>query len=537
MKEIMPDYQLNREGGRIKSAGVPVDFVFEKGELFKDNPSVETAAEVTNNFSEQRKKPLDIIVNRFFPQEKSLIRGLIKGTPVLYRPVLKTDQGPGKFLGFSSNDKEGEVNSPFRVSIEQGYVMIEAFFKDQLNKDGDCDEIKNELASVREGFASGDFYEARLALERLQMASKDRGLVYERRADVGRTGLMFIHPAKAEEPIVLPKNLAAKAEDKVNLSVGELIDRAERQKKAFCNEHSLPFRPINDVSLPAYFQADVQLLANGDVMVAELQIPDVGLFLCGLNPHGNEVLSQIQTVVKPLRNSVINVLNNRIKQVYETKGERLVFLVTRSRVVGNREDVLEIKELVEIQRELAERGISSQVVSASQASEIEDDSLMFIFNLDPNSDEFKKLATAYLRDTQRRLIMVPDPFLRVVEKEVTNYSQVQISEEQMANLNALVGSTETQPEKIYSQMMAVDYFLRQIGVEEEVLHFCHPRLPTPIPAYRYDVRSLHIANKSIRKKDIKGISLRSIPISPERGVLQDKDGGVLYATFRFMFTK
>ena len=32
-------------------------------------------------------------------------------------------------------------------------------------------------------------------------------------------------------------------------------------------------------------------------MVAELQIPDVGLFLCGLNPYGNEVFSQIQKVV------------------------------------------------------------------------------------------------------------------------------------------------------------------------------------------------------------------------------------------------
>lgn len=536
MKEIIPDYQLNMEGGRVKSAGIPLDFVFEQGDLFQSQPGPEVAAEIGATFLNLRKNPPGVIRSRFFPLSRGEVKALTRATSALYRPILKTDQGPGKFLGFKSDEREENFSQPFKVSKEQGYVIVEAYFKDQLEAQGYPENIMKELKTVREHFASGNLPEARLAFERLQITSEEQGLIFTRQANVGRNGLMFIHPAAAEQPIILPGGLIAKVEDRTNLLIGELIDRAEAAKKVFAQEQNISVvRAIDELSCPAYFQADVQLLPNREVMVAELQIPDVGLFLCGLNPYGNEVFSQIQKVVMPLKNRVITSLKQTIEKVFARKGQLPIYLVTRSEVIENQEDVLEIRELAEIQKELNKRGFESLIISASQAARVDDDSLMFIFNLNPNPEEFKKLAVAYL--TNRRLIMVPDPFLRVVEKETTDYPQIQMSDRQIVNFFALVGNIETRPTKIYSQLLAVDYFLRQLGAEEEVLHFCHPTFPTPISAYRYDLRSLRVVANILQRNNLRRVLLRSIPISPERGVLIDKNGGILYATFRFMFTR
>ena len=85
--------------------------------------------------------------------------------------------------------------------------------------------------------------------------------------------------------------------------------------------------------------------------------------------------------------------------------------------------------------------------------------------------------------------------------------------------------------------MAVDYFLRQLGIEDDVIHFYHPTFPTPVPAYRYDVRGLHIASNIIIEGNLGEVEVRSIPIAPNKGALKDTDGGTLYATFRFMFVR
>lgn len=539
MKEKL-DYQLLRYGGRVKSAGIPVNFVFEQGEKFKTDPGPENAAQATKTFSVLRDNPPSEIRNRFFPLDRGGVKAQTKGSPALYRPVLKNDQGAGKFLPFTLGESALASRFPSRVAIEEGYVIPEAYFQDQLRVKGSQPEIEKELSAVKDYFGSGSMNEGRLAFERLEIECNKAGIIFRRKAQVGRNGLMFIHPAVAERQIVLPNELATRVEKRGNDSLIQVIEIVGFRKREFAQENNLPYRPLETESMPMYFQADAHLLPNGDFTIAELQFPDVGLFLSGLPTDGSHALRQIHEIVGPMRDKVVDGLENIIKETIRSRGHVPLYLVTRSEVIDNKEDVLEIRELAEVQAELRSRGHEAQIISAASASNINCDSLMFLFNLDPTSTEFSQLARTYLMDTKRKLSMIPDPFLRVAEREFTGYDHIVMSAKQYCNLQAIVREMESfndKKDKLYTQMLALDYFLRQMGINEDVLHFCHPALPTPIPAYRYDIKSLQLAANIIREGNLRDVNVRSIPISPDRAVLLDKDGGTLYATFRFMFVR
>ncbi|OGH15787.1 MAG: hypothetical protein A3C22_00215 [Candidatus Levybacteria bacterium RIFCSPHIGHO2_02_FULL_37_10] len=539
MKE-KADYQLLRYGGRVKSAGFPVDFVFEQGKSFRADPGPDSAAQTTKVFAVLRDNPPSEIRNRFFPLDRGGVKAQTKGSPALYRPVLKNDQGAGKFLPFTIGEGALAFGFPSKVAMEEGYVIPEAYFQDQLRYKGSQPAVEKELSAVKDYFRVGSMDEGRLAFERLEIECDKAGIVFRRKAQVGRNGLMFIHPAMAEKQIILPVELVVKVEERISDSLARVVEVADFRKKEFALNNNLSYRPLEAENMPTYFQADVHILPNGDFAIAELQFPDVGLFLNGLPIDGSHALRQIHAIVGPMKDKVIDGFEKIIKETIDLKGKVPLYLVTRSEVIENKEDVLEIRELAEVQAELKSRGYETQIISAASASNINCDSLMFLFNLDPTSAEFHQLARAYLMDTERKLCMIPDPFLRVAEREFTDYDHIAMTTKQSQNLQAIVREIESfndKKDKLYTQMLALDYFLRQMGINEDVLHFCHPALPTPIPAYRYDIKSLQLAANIIKEGNLKDVNVRAIPISPDRAVLLDKDGGTLYATFRFMFVR
>ena len=97
-------------------------------------------------------------------------------------------------------------------------------------------------------------------------------------------------------------------------------------------------------------------------------------------------------------------------------------MVTRPEVVDKIEDVLEIRELQEFKKH-CRKEYAAKIIGADSASQIDTHSLLFLFNLDPSSDSFKRLSAAYLSDTRRRLTMIPTPFVMAAEHEVTGYKK------------------------------------------------------------------------------------------------------------------
>ncbi|EKD87114.1 MAG: hypothetical protein ACD_37C00033G0004 [uncultured bacterium] len=534
MNEILSQYGVVPDGGRVKSAGFTMDQIFKHGSGFKNDPGPSSAFESARAFHVMRTNPSSDFRARFFPLEGREVKALLKDSPALYRPILKTDQGAGKFLPFRIGEESSSLPLRFDVTTEQGHVIEEAYFANQLAEAGNPGPVTRELYRLKDQFGSLILPEARMAFERLEIEAENAGLIFKREARVGRNGLMFIYPAGSEKDVIIHTEMVSRIEQQVRAKLADLFELVSVRQKEFARKNNLPERGLGETDLPFYLQADIQVLPDGRVVVAELQIPDVGLFLCELEANSEDNLGAVQEIVKPIRDRVIEGFTRLIEREGSKKS---VYLVTRSEVVENEEDVLEIKELNTVKKALKQRGFRAEIITALDASRLDQDSLLFLFNLDPNTKEFEELSRAYL--LKRQLQMIPSPFIKAQEREITGYEGVKLSGKDIANFQALVREVEPleKPEKIYSQMMAVDNFLRQMGVEEDALHFFHPSIPTPIASYRYDIRSLHIALKFMNERGLDNFLLRPIPISPDRAVIFDQDGGALYATFRFMFIR
>ncbi len=189
MNEI-PTYSIIKNGGRIKSAGASYDFVEKAGSDFNSSPTAAQASETVKIFSEARNNPPQNVRDRFFPRDMKSVD--LKGSPALFRAVLKTDQGAGKFLPFTTGETQGAGNIQHHVGIEGGYVIPEAYLMSQLtNADNKLKGLTDLLANQ---FQGGQLSDSRKTLQELRLLCEQAGIEFSRRAGVGRDGFMFIHP-------------------------------------------------------------------------------------------------------------------------------------------------------------------------------------------------------------------------------------------------------------------------------------------------------------------------------------------------------
>jgi len=190
---------------------------------------------LTEGFMRLRQAPPNEIRDRFFPRKEEN-KGRFRTGSLLLRPILKTDQGAGKFLPFDISGEQPVLH--YDVKNEIGYVIPEAFFEHELVSHGNPPSVKRELTSVMSAFAQGDIKEAQLAYERMQIACDEAGIVYERDVAVGRDALFFIRPAIPKQPIILPSGAVRHVEEAIALRAQEFIDRIVEARNQFARKHN-----------------------------------------------------------------------------------------------------------------------------------------------------------------------------------------------------------------------------------------------------------------------------------------------------------
>lgn len=504
-----------------------MDFVFNPYQNFKDNPGVKSALYALAFYRTLRDNPPSEIRQVFFPKTRAEIRAMTRSGPGVYRPVLKTDQGPGQFTAFKV---EGDGEIPvIKKDGNEGYTVIEHHFKVQLDQlNGPTESaILREMDLVRDSYRLGDLNEAFLAVERLEMACEESGVKYRRKAGVGREGFFFIRPMKTEDQVVLPSTVAEQVEDIAVIQIDEFRKLAMEQLKRYSKIFGLEvdIHP-EDINLPFYYHLDAQVFPNGEVVLDQIRLPDVGLFLTKLDPNGNETLYDIQSTIATLTTQIMDYVAASLLKHPNFSGK--VLLVTRKAVIEEEEDTLEILELQVVQKELKERGIGSEIVSAEDTVGL--NGVGLLFNVDPDSEEFKSLLEARIRNNDS-LHLFPDPLLRAAESKMSGLKNTFLGSIDLENFHALVNEVDQNPERAYKQLLAIDGFLRSLEIEEDVLHFYIPGQPTPAPAFRGDLGSFHQISNMIKRVD-GSVNVRQIPIDPKRAVLFDQNGGI-YSVFRF----
>lgn len=520
-----PEYIIG-QSGRIKAAGATLDVVFDAAREFTSIPTPQEAYTTTNAFAQLRKAPPDLIRDRFFPRSTEH-KGQFRNGALLFRPVLKTDQGAGQFLNFGV----GGVVESLRVSIQKatGFMIPETFFAAELERTSYPPAVLQNIAELGKEFNKLDIHAAQLAYERLQIACEQVGIRHSREAQVGREAFFFIRPALAQEPVLLPEKVFRNVQKALAQQHGFFEEYAQDERKQFAKQHGITLRS-GKIHMPIYFQADIQILPSGDVIVDQIQLPDVGLFLKSIDPLQNKGVHQVKQGIVPLVDKVANAIT---KEVKEDLGKSSVYLITRKEVVHGQEDILETREIQVLQQELNNRGIGVKVITLSEALCLDKHDCALLLNINQQDPDFNRLLVKQL--TEDRSVIFPDPFLLLAQSKMTGYKRKEISAGEVQVLRSIVSVGVNKPEEIFNQLLALDNYLYRLGLEDDVFHMYISSQHTPVPCFRYDPRGFQIALNYVKPGD--QVVIRSVPINPQQAILFDEQSRPLYSVFRFIVTK
>ncbi|MDB4952377.1 MAG: hypothetical protein JWM27_5026 [Gemmatimonadetes bacterium] len=515
-------YRLHRSGGRVKSAGLGLDTLYpDEAGLYAEDPSPERAGRLRAAFREVQENPSPRLSAAFFPQERSAVRQHLQRAG-LYRPFLKTDQGPpGTFLPFVT--AHGAQIRPYRIVQREGVAVPEAHAVKALTADA---VSRRTVDRVRELYREHRLDECAGAIGELA------GHVgYDRRdAGVGRGLFFFCNASAADEPVTVPEHVCVEVERIVN----ELMEGAQA-KAAHARALYRGGMPLSEalasaqtaepVERPLYFQADVYLALDGAVHVDQIQLPDLGLFLTQLSPDGYAILPQVQRIVRDLRERAMEQLATLASPVY---------LLTRPAVLECQEDTLEQLEILALRGMAREVGHELCVGTSADVSKLPAGAQVLLLNVDPSLPECEALLQ---RTARGEISCTPDPFLKLLSPELTTLRRVAVRGKQLERFLQTI--------RAGGQMNAKSYHAFHAGIERiyrhgrhttDILHVEVPGERTPTPTLRHSVHSFTSLYNTCSRRGFPELWIRDVPMHRENAIVHSETGPHL-AAFRFFFSR
>jgi hypothetical protein len=461
------------------------------------------------NFKKLRDNPPPELRSAFFPLPRGEIKAGMNRSPALFRPILKTDQGPaGNFLGFEISSDAELTLTPSVITTTSGVALAEIYFLEQLPSPLPLN-ILEELTNVQSLFQQGNEPEAFLALERLQTICENLGITFQRKADKGRLPFFFIRPVAAHEAVKIPSSLVQEIEKEVSRLLNDLTPDL--------------------LETILYFQADVIVRGDGSFVIDKMNFPDVGFFLSQIDSSNNDILAGIQELVLKLQ----NVVGQRIIEELKRRRTNQIYLVTRDEVIYEKEDTLEILEVKALKLFLQQNGCEVQLIPLSAINTIPSSSTILNLNIKPNTPGFD---VAIERVKRGEIFCYPDPRILLLAESFHTYPSVTLTNQQITNLAIIVEkSYPNDPNAVFNQLLALQYFLDNLGFSGiDIFYFVTPD-GERIPCFRYDPQGFNIALKRLSPQN-SFVELRGLPFKPEDALIIGQDGPRL-AAFRFMFVK
>jgi cell division septum initiation protein DivIVA len=487
----------------------------------------------------------------FFPQDTKAMKTAFGGVGI-YRPTLKTDQGPaGNFGPFYVDTSVAESSLSARFNGEQGVAVLERFMQTQFAatdlSQATRGEIDDAISRVKELYARGEYVSADSAISDLRRISMAHGIETTRRAGVGRGEFFFCRPVSVEKSVVVGADHVREIETQTN----ELVTRIARKAamvKTFVKKGASIAQAVREVEEDAegissfdplqnilYFQPDVLFRSDGTIDIEKVNFPDLGMFMTKIDPGvQNAKLEEVQEINRGIRNRVLDRATEKLEG-------RQALLVTRDAVLVNDEDSLEHLELESLREGLQQRGVESETLSVSDLcgrSLSEDDAvlLMNVSATDPQFSNILQLAASDVAD------FFPDPFIKLFEAEATTYRRHLVTGESLRKfLDVIQPTAMDKPKGIYEKTRLIDKALRVGGTTEDIIYFSTPGMNgQQIPTFRYDPKSFAEVYKTIQKRQkdtgqsVDSLIVTPVPFTPEAAVVHADDGPRL-AVFRFMF--
>ena len=518
-------FRLHRSGGRVKTAGLGLDLLYpQEAQDYADDPTPERAGKLRSAFRNLQENPAFPLPAAFFPQERSAVRQHLQRTG-LYRPFLKTDQGPaGTFLPFVCGN--GGPLQRCHITRREGLAVPEAHLADTLAADAEARAAANR---VRDAYWVRQFRDAAEALNELSAR-----VGFERReAKVGRGLFFFCNPSSPENgPIVIPEKVCAEAERKVNALLEHAEAKAAHLRALYRGGAALPEAIANADAGAAerseatlWLRADVYLAMDGTVEVDQVQLPDLGLFIGELCGEGYAILPQVQAIVKQLRARTAEILAGLPSPAW---------LLTRPSVLHGREDTLEHLEIQAMRRLAEEHGLDLRVATPADAGTLPKGAQVLLLNVDVAAPESEALLR---RVAAGELHCSPDPFLKLLAPELTTLRRVPVRGKQLERLLRIIRPGGQMNEKSYHAMhLGIERIYHHGRHTGDVMHVEVPGEATPVPTLRHSVHSFTSLYNTLRRRGFPELAIRDVPVTRENAIVHS-DTGPHLAAFRFFFSR
>ena len=192
-EKIAEQYSMVMAGGRIKTAGASIDHIYQVAKPLIDSPNNPDAAfETSRAFAAFKEKPPLPFRVAFFPQDEVAMRTAFRRLGI-YRPSIKTDQGPAGNVGYFRIDESKGDSLKGRILREDGVALPEEFLKKRLS----CASLETQrfmqdlFAEVQVQYQRGSYREAYQIIAKIRQVGELNDIETTRRAGVGRQELFF----------------------------------------------------------------------------------------------------------------------------------------------------------------------------------------------------------------------------------------------------------------------------------------------------------------------------------------------------------
>lgn len=535
--EIRTDiYRMVTVGGRIKTAGASMSILYETAEPLITTPSSPDAAmEVSRAFAALKKDPPIQLKKAYFPQNESTMKAVFSGLGI-YRPTIKTDQGPAGNVGHFYIDPTKPSALGGRIVKEQGVALPEAFFQKGVDSNTSFDKLIKDAQAF---YQRGDYARTFQSIARIRELGQEHGVETTRRAGVGRQEFFFFRPVATDERVSVGSELAEAISQKTQEVVAKVELLAQKAKKAM-KEGATVIESIHYARASTeksfdkkphmtHFQPDVMIRKDGSFEIERINIPDLGMFLTEVTtPLKNPTLQAVKDINAKIRNQVLDAIT--------TSSPAHITILTRPEVLENQEDTLEQLEITAIEKGLAQREVDVSINSLSAIDSFPNGSSLLLLNVSPETEGFTRLLE---RVSAGELFCNPDPFLKLFEQDATTFDKKTVSQAMFSKfMNIIAPQHMDKKEGVLTKFNAIQKMLLAGGVDSDIVYF-HVN-GVAIPTFRYDVKSFFEVHKAITKAQARDIepevTITPIPFRPEDAIMIGADGPRL-SVFRFMFVK
>ncbi len=520
---IVMGMHIVSHGGRIKAASISYRHLYPSQYFqFTSNPIPENAALLYRYFTTLREHPSEAFFSAFFPLDPSLIKQRLRHFG-LYRPILKTDQGPaGNFLGFQIGDDGGLTHT---LTTCEGLAVPECYARNLLSEHT-IQEISNayRVRSLEDCF------------QKLQPLRSE----LSRTATVGRDPFFFCNPCSTTKPIVVSHDIVSHIQIQATSLLMNAQSKAYEVQSLYRNGLSLEeaVRLAKPSSLPDhalfdYCQVDSFIDSNGVPTISRVHLPDVLLFLTQIEAGNNSTFASIQQIVHSLASSLIDHVTSRYYR------SQKIYLLTRDEVIIHHEDTLENLELKALESFLSEKGYVTQVITSQHIADLPMRSQILMLNINVYDPKYQTLLT---QTAHGRILCSPNPFLKALDAELTELPSVELSDPKHKHytrfLDLIKPGKHIDGSALFSRHRDICELYDRFHFSSDLMYCKIQGERSHFPLLKHSIHSFYSLYHSIfsgaeRTGSLPQLKFYSVPFDPERSSLIGPDGPRL-AEYRFL---